>query len=111
MDGRINVAKDLEIMVSRRRPNPVEKANPASIPGPNSPLENTPHKARVVRDGLMAAAFTLVAVSTECGRAAALDGSEHFQLCPREELPTAIQESIAGPADDVSHLPGWPLHG
>jgi hypothetical protein len=40
-----NVAKALEIMVSRRRPNPVEKANPASIPGPNSPLENTPHKA------------------------------------------------------------------
>jgi hypothetical protein len=32
-------------MVSRRRPIPVEKANPASIPGPNSPLENTPHKA------------------------------------------------------------------
>src|SRR6202049_1217988 len=67
--------------------------------------------ARVVRDGPMAAAFTLVAVSTECGRAAALDGSEHFQLWPRKELPTAIQESIAGPADDVSHLPGWSLHG
>jgi hypothetical protein len=33
-------------MVSRRRPSPVEKANPASIPGPNSPLENTLHKAR-----------------------------------------------------------------
>jgi len=45
MDGRINVAKALEIMVSRRRSNPVEKANPASIPRPNSPLENTPHKA------------------------------------------------------------------
>ena len=59
----------------------------------------------------MAAAFTLVAVSAECGRAAALDGSKHFQLWPRKELPTAIQESIAGPADDVSHLPGWPFHG
>src|SRR5664279_1635495 len=45
MDGRINVAKAPELMVSRRRPSPVEKANPASIPGPNSPLENTLHKA------------------------------------------------------------------
>ena len=67
--------------------------------------------ARVVRDGLMAATITLVAVSAECGRPAALDGSKHFQLWPRKELLTAIQESIAGPADDVSHLPGWPLHG
>src|SRR5207248_1120624 len=32
-------------MVSRRPPNPAEKANPASIPGPKSPLANTPHKA------------------------------------------------------------------
>jgi hypothetical protein len=30
----------------------------------------------------MATAFTLVAVSAECGGAAALDGSEHFQLWP-----------------------------
>ena len=67
--------------------------------------------ARVVRDGLMAAAFTSVAVSAECGRAAALDGSKHFQLGPRKELSTAIQESIASPTDDVGHLPGGPLHG
>jgi hypothetical protein len=66
--------------------------------------------AGVVRDGLMAATFALVAVSTERGGAAALDGSKHFQLGPRKELPTAIQESIACPADDVSHLPGWPVH-
>jgi hypothetical protein len=59
----------------------------------------------------MAAAFTLVAVPAECGRAAALDGPKHFQLWPRKELLKAIQESIAGPADDVSHLPGWPFHG
>ena len=51
MDGRINVAEAPEIMVSRRPPNPVEKANPAWMPRPNSPLENTPHKARVVGDG------------------------------------------------------------
>ena len=66
--------------------------------------------ARVVREGLMAAAFALVAVSAECGRPAALNGSKHFQLWPGEELSAAIQESIAGPADDVSHLPGWPFH-
>ena len=32
--------------MSRRPPNPAEKANPASIPGPKSPLANTPHNAR-----------------------------------------------------------------
>src|SRR6266545_3714201 len=45
MDGRINVAEAPEIMVSPRPPNPVEKANPAWMPRPNSPLEITPHKA------------------------------------------------------------------
>ena len=45
MDGRINVAEAPETMVSRRPPNSVEKANPAWMPRPNSPLENTPHNA------------------------------------------------------------------
>jgi hypothetical protein len=51
MDGRINVAKALSFMVSHRRPIPVEKANPGSIPGPNSPLENTPHNAEDFKAG------------------------------------------------------------
>jgi hypothetical protein len=46
MDDRINVTQAPEFMVSRCRPILSEKANPESIPGPNSPLENTPHKAR-----------------------------------------------------------------
>jgi len=37
MDGRLNVAEAPEIMVSRRPPNPVEKANPAWI------RRQTPH--------------------------------------------------------------------
>ena len=32
-------------MVTRRPPHTLEKAHSASSPGPNSPLENTPHKA------------------------------------------------------------------
>ena len=51
MDGRINVAKAPEIMVSHRPPNPVEKANTAWIPRANSPLENTPHNAEDFKQG------------------------------------------------------------
>ena len=40
-------------MVSRRRPILSEKANPESIPGPNSPLENTPHNAEDFKQGAM----------------------------------------------------------
>jgi hypothetical protein len=32
-------------MVSRRPPNPIEKVKLATVSTPNSPLENTPHKA------------------------------------------------------------------
>ena len=65
----------------------------------------------VVRDGLMAAVITLVAVSTERGRAAALDGPQHLYLVPGEESRIPVHESTAGLADDISHLPGWPAHG
>ena len=41
MNGCTNVAEAPEFMVSRRQPNPAEKANRASIPGPKSPLANT----------------------------------------------------------------------
>ncbi|MCU1337364.1 MAG: hypothetical protein JWO19_2945 [Bryobacterales bacterium] len=60
MDGRINVAKAPEFMVSRSRPILSEKANPESIPALHSPLENTPHKTRVIRDGAMSALIALV---------------------------------------------------
>jgi hypothetical protein len=46
MYGRINVAEAPEIMVSRPPAYPIEKANPAWMPRPHSPLEKTPHKAR-----------------------------------------------------------------
>ena len=74
MDGRINVAEAPEIMVSCRPPNPFEKANPARMPRPNSPFEITPHKARVIRDGAMAAAGALIQMATHGGGAAPLDG-------------------------------------
>jgi hypothetical protein len=83
MDGRINVAKALEIMVSRRPPNPVEKANPASIPGPNSPLENTPHKAGVVSDPREVALAACFDVAAEGGGTADFDGAHDAQLLAR----------------------------
>jgi hypothetical protein len=58
----------------------------------------------------LTAAIALVAMSTERGRAAAFNSAEHLHLGPGQGLPIAIYESPAGPADDVSHLPGWPLH-
>ena len=67
-------------MVSRRPPNPVEKANPASIPRPNSPLENTPHKAGVVGVAFVAALVALLEMAAERRGAAAFDGTQHTLL-------------------------------
>ena len=82
MNGCIKVEEAPEFMVSRRPPNTVETAHSASIPGPNSPLENTPHKARVIGDGTMPACGTLVEVAAERRRAAMLNGVEHFEVQP-----------------------------
>ena len=51
MNGCINVAEAREFMVSRRPPNTVETAYSASIPGLNSPLEDTPHNAEDFKQG------------------------------------------------------------
>src|ERR1700740_220851 len=66
--------------------------------------------AGVIRDGLIAAANALVAMSAERCRAAAFDGGEHLHLRPAQRLAIAFDESASCPADDVGHLPGWPLH-
>ena len=80
MDGRINVAKAPEIMVSRRRLILSEKANPESIPGPDPPLENTPHKAGVVGDEAMRALVAFLDVAAQSGSAAGGDVTESFPL-------------------------------
>ena len=97
-------------MVSRRPPNPVEKANPASIPRPNSPLEKTPHKAGVIGDGLMPALGALVAMAAQGSGAAARDGVQHFDMRPVQPAPAPFEEAGAAGANNVSHLEGWLVH-
>ena len=49
----------------------------------HSPLENTPHKAGVERDGLVAALIATVQMAAERGGAAKLDGAQHVEMEPR----------------------------
>ena len=80
------------------------------IPGVSLALRTMAISAGVVRDGLVSAAFTLVAVSTHRGCPAAFDRVEHLHLRPGEEFLKTGDESATRLADDISHLPGWPLH-
>jgi hypothetical protein len=97
-------------MVSRRPPNPVEKANPARIPGPNSPLEKTPHKTRVEGGGALSATRTLIHMPAERRGSAKQNGSKDFQMQPGEPFPAARKESVCCGADHIGHLHGWPGH-
>ena len=47
---------------------------------------------RVVRDGGVPAAGTLVAMTAQCGRAASFDGEQHFPVLPGDPLATAFEE-------------------
>jgi hypothetical protein len=60
-------SKAPEVMVSRRPPNPVRKGRPAQVLALHSPLEKTPHNARVVGDGAMSAASALIEMPAERG--------------------------------------------
>jgi hypothetical protein len=94
MDGRINVAEAPDFMVSRRPPNPVEKANPAWMLRPNSPLEITPHKAGVEGEAeILSATGALVAMFAEQGGPAALDGPHDLMLRPGDTGAAAFEET------------------
>ena len=76
----------------------------------HSPLGKTPHKAGVVRDGLMAASRTAIQVATELCRTASLDGIEYSQMEPGQPGSVLCDEAVAVFSDDVGHLERWPLH-
>ncbi len=55
----------------------------------HSPLEKTPHKAAIIRDGgPMPATGALVEMATECGGTTSPNGQQHFDVLPLE--PVAI---------------------
>ena len=66
---------------------------------------------RVVRDGLITAARALIAMATQGGGAAALNGTQGFELLKVEARSIPLQEAIALHAQDVGHLEGGPSHG
>jgi hypothetical protein len=69
-----------------------------------------PVSARVERDGLTAAARTLIDMATQRGRAAAKDGREHFQVQPGEPGGMPVDESVGCGAYDIGQLEEWPVH-
>ena len=66
--------------------------------------------ARVERDGTVSAARTRIQMSAERSRAAALDGSQHFQVQPVQPRAIAVNKTPAGGADKTGHLERWPSH-
>jgi hypothetical protein len=58
----------------------------------------------------MSATNALIAMSAERGGSAALDRPEHFEVCPRQRIAIAFDESVSCPADDIGHLQGRPGH-
>src|SRR5271165_4676123 len=59
---------------------------------------------RVVRDGGMSAAGTLITMSAQGGGAAACDGQQHLLMLPGDPVATALNECLPRTANDIGHL-------
>ena len=66
--------------------------------------------ARVVGDGLLAAARALIQMATECRRAASLDGAQHTKMLPGQSGSILLNEAFARCTNDIGHLEGWRVH-
>ena len=60
--------------------------------------------ATIKGDGTVAAARTLVAMSTQCRGAAACDSQEHFAMAPVNPAAAGADKAITLCANDVGHL-------
>ena len=66
--------------------------------------------AAVIRGGAIATARALIAMPTECRRAAASDGAQYFPMGPVEPAEVVLNEAIALGANDIGHLEEGPSH-
>src|SRR5947208_3121523 len=66
--------------------------------------------ARVVRDGLMAAARALIQMAAQRRGAAALDGPQHAKLLPAQSGSVLLDKVPARYSNYVGHLEGWRVH-
>ena len=66
--------------------------------------------AGVVRDGLIAAARTLVTMSTQGSGATTYEGKKNFQVDPVNPAAVVFDEAMALGANDIGHLQGRPAH-
>lgn len=71
-----------------------KRGSPVSFRPNRSPLGKTPHKAGVKRDGRMTAPGTVIEMTAQSWRAAALNGTQYFQLLIAEPGAVLHNEAI-----------------
>jgi hypothetical protein len=66
--------------------------------------------AAVIRDGLVAAAWTIIDMSAQSRCSALSDGAQHLQLLIAEMLAVLVHEPSALCMNEISHLEGGTAH-
>src|SRR5215472_16777336 len=69
-----------------------------------------PIQTRVIRDGSLSAAITLLDVSPKRSRTASDDGAQDFEMQTGEPAVMPFYESSAIGPNNVGHLQRWPTH-
>ena len=66
--------------------------------------------AAVIRDGLVAAAWTIIDMSAQSRSAALSDGAQHLQLLIAEMLAVLVHKPSALCMNEIGHLEGGSAH-
>jgi hypothetical protein len=73
-------------------------------------LGAVPVATRIIGDGLIITAGTLIQMPAESGRAATGDSSQDLQVLAGEPMAAAFDEPLPRCADDIGHLQRWSAH-
>ena len=97
----VNIGRGQQFFTARLDP---------TVAGVGLTLRTAPVAARVVRDGAMPTAGTLIQMPAESSRAATFDGCQDLAVLAGKPVTAAFDESLPRDTDEIGHLQWRPIH-
>jgi len=96
----VNIGRGQQFFTARLDP---------TVAGVGLTLRTVPVAARVVRDGAIPAAGTLIQMPAESSRAATFDGCQDLTVLAGKPVTAAFDESLPRDTDEIGHLQWRPI--
>jgi hypothetical protein len=101
-EDHMEIARGEKLLLTRSDP---------AVPSGGLTLRAMAVPTTVIRDGgTMSAAHAFIEMTAESSRTASRNGSQYFDVLPREPVAVSFDECLSRSADQIGHLERRPVH-